>query len=297
VFSIVTPCLNQSAFVEAALQSVAIQNVEVEHIVRDGGSTDGSVDVIRAHSAHRLAWTSEPDDGQYDALQKGFDASSGELMGWLNADDFYVPGALQVVESVFAQHPEIEWLTTTVGAIANADGGIVRTLSLTRYSKDAFYRGFNLPSRGWYAGSFIPQESTFWRRSLWERAGSRLDTSLSHAGDFELWARFYRHAELWCVNALLGVYRSQPAQKTSTVMGDYLDEAEQVLRAAGGRPYSERESRRRTRAARWITGNRLWRLPTDVRRRLEDRGLIYRTPELLWDFDRGRWMLNTRYFV
>jgi hypothetical protein len=218
-------------------------------------------------------------------------------MGWLNSDDFYVPGALEVVESVFAQHPEVEWLTTTVGAIASAEGGVVRTLSLTRYSKQAFYRGFNLPLRGWYAGSFIPQESTFWRRSLWERAGSRIDTSLAHAGDYELWARFYGHAELWGVQALLGVYRSHPAQKTSTFMSAYLEEAERVLRDAGGNPYSERETKLRRRAARRITGNRLWKLPTVARDRLETRGLIYRTPELLWDFGNGRWTLNTRYFV
>ena len=295
MISVVTPSLNQGAFVETAVRSVLHQDVDVEYVICDGGSTDGTTAVLERYASQLAWWCSEPDDGQYDALQKGFAQTKGDIMGWLNADDFLLPGALKIVASVFAQHPEVEWVTGTMAPIANEAGGVFRIAPVTRFSRAAFFRGFNLPAGRWHAGTFIPQESTFWRRSLWERAGGRVETSLRLAGDFELWARFYAQAELYGVQALIGVYRSQPAQKTSTAMAEYLQEAERVLRAAGGRPFGERETRLRRRAQRWLTNNRIWRLPTPVRAALEQRELIFRTPELIWRS--GGWTLNTRYFV
>ncbi len=297
MISIVTPSLNQGEFLEAGMQSVLTQQADLEYVVIDGGSTDGSVEIIRRHEGRLAAWRSEPDEGQYDAINKGFALTSGEVMGWLNADDFYLPGCLSLVEDVFRLHPEIQWLTGTITSIANARGQVVRTRSVGRFSRDAFFRGFNLPRRGWHVGHFIPQESTFWRRSLWERAGGSVDATLSMAGDFELWARFYRHAELWGVRALLGAYRSQPAQKTSQAYDVYLSEAEGVLRRYGGRPYEGAERRLRTRLAGHVASSTVWRLPTAVRRSLERQRLVYRTPELIWsDADRG-WVVNTEYFL
>ena len=149
------------------------------------------------------------------------------------------------------------------------------------------------PSKEWHSGYFLPQESTFWRRSLWERAGGQLDASLRMAGDFDLWARFYDHAELWGVRALLGAYRTHPKQKTATGLDEYLAEAEQVLRRRAGRPYGRRE----TAARDWLAskvGNDIWRLPTHARRALEERGLVYRAPELIWH---GQWMVSNLYFL
>ena len=297
MIAIVTPSLNQAEFLEAAIQSVLTQQAEVEYVIVDGGSQDDTVEVIRRHENRLGAWRSEPDDGQYDAINKGFALTSAEIMGWLNADDFYLPGCLSLVEDVFAQYPEIEWITGTLAAIANASGQVVRTFSVARFSKEAFFRGFNLPREGWHSGHFIPQESTFWRRSLWDRAGGGVDASLRMAGDFELWSRFYRHTELWGVRALMGVYRSQPAQKTSVAYDVYLAEAEEVLRRSGGEPYTGIERRLRSRLSLHLASSMVWRLPTAARRRLEDRGLVHRTPGLVWSAAEGRWIPNMEYFV
>jgi glycosyltransferase involved in cell wall biosynthesis len=297
MIAIVTPSLNQGAFLEAAVQSVLTQQADVEYVIVDGGSHDDTIDVIRRYEDRLAAWRSEPDDGQYDAINKGFALTSAEIMGWLNADDFYLPGCLSVVENIFAGYPEVEWITGTLAAIANASGQVVRTLGVARFSREAFFRGFNLPRSGWHVGHFIPQESTFWRRSLWDRAGGRVDASLQMAGDFELWSRFYQHADLWGVRALMGVYRSQPAQKTSLAYDVYLAEAEDVLRQSGGEPYTGIERRLRSRLSLHIASSTVWRLPTAARRRLEERGLVHRTPELVWSNADGRWIRNTEYFV
>jgi glycosyltransferase involved in cell wall biosynthesis len=294
VISIVTPSLNQGRFIAAALDSVATQRTQVEHVVMDGGSTDDTVATLQLRSDRLTAWRTGPDDGQYDAINKGFELTSGEIMGWLNADDFYVPHALSVVADVFNRHPEIEWVTSSFSATANEAGHVFDVKPIVSFDRRAFLRGYNLPRAGEYAGYFVPQESTFWRRSLWERAGG-LDATLRFAGDFDLWARFYTRAELWCVRALIGVYRTHPQQKTHAY-ADYAAEAEPLLARYGGRRYSRRETKLRMRLARHLTNHRLWKLPTRARVVLEQIG-IYRTPELMWLGGDARWAVNTHYFV
>jgi len=200
------------------------------------------VDIIRKY-AHRLAyWVSEPDDGQYDALNKGFRRASGEIMAWLNSDDKYAPWALSVVSDVFSSLPQVEWLTSLYPLFWDEAGRAVYCFQLGGFSSRSFFRGANLPGAGWYSRGFVQQESTFWRRSLWERAGGHLDGSLRLAGDFELWARFWRHAELYGLSCPLAGYRRHPDQKMAHHRIDYLKEAEQVLRQHGGRPYGKFET-------------------------------------------------------
>jgi glycosyltransferase involved in cell wall biosynthesis len=290
--SIVTPSLEQGRFLGAAIESVHSQGVEVEHVVMDGGSTDSTRELLERHTDRLAAWRSEPDRGQYEALNDGFALTTGEVMGWLNADDVYAPGALAAVEGVFRRFPEIQWLTSSFSVTANECGPVFDVKRVISFDRRAFTRGFNLPRPGAYAMYFIPQESTFWRRSLWERAGG-LDPGLQFAGDFDLWARFYRNAELWCVRALLGIFRSHPAQK-SRAYEEYLAEAEPLLVRHGGERYSSREARVRALLARHVTNQRLWRLPNSARALLERR-LIYRTRELMWIGN--RWEPNTHYFV
>jgi glycosyltransferase involved in cell wall biosynthesis len=235
--SIVTPSFNQAAFLEATIHSVLSQNYPaLEYVIVDGGSIDGSVEIIRRHEAQLASWTSEPDAGQYDAVNKGFARTSGEIMGWMNSDDLYLPGALSIVGEIFAAFPEVEWLTTLHAAVIDRTGRIVKMHPRPGYSRRGFMAGENLPSGSHFASGWIQQESTFWRRTLWEKAGAHLDTSYKLAGDFELWARFYKHAELTGVGAPLAGFRRHGEQRSVQQEQAYLGEARSALHAHGGAP-------------------------------------------------------------
>jgi hypothetical protein len=134
----------------------------------------------------------------YDALNKGFAHTSGEVMGWISATDMLQPGALAVVGAVFSQLPEVEWITGRRTAL-NEQGEVARTDPIMRWSRYSFL----------LAGSqrHIQQESTYWRRSLWEHAGGCVDAARRWAGDYELWVRFFRHASLYSVDARIGAFR------------------------------------------------------------------------------------------
>ena len=235
--SIVTPSFNQGRFIDETLRSVLGQGYPgLEYVVVDGGSTDDSVEIIRRHEDELAWWVSEPDGGHYAALNKGFGRTSGEIMGWLNSDDVYLPHALDVVGGVFAAFPEVEWITTLFPVTCTAEGAALGTGSLGGFNRSSFLRGANLPGLGWHARGFIQQESTFWRRSLWERAGGRIEDSLRLAGDFELWARFYESAELVGVSALMAAFRYHDEQKTASQLEEYLREATAVLGRYHRRP-------------------------------------------------------------
>jgi glycosyltransferase involved in cell wall biosynthesis len=297
MISIVTPSFQQGRYLEDAIRSVVDQDVDLEYVVVDGGSTDGSVEVIERYADRLTAWRSEADGGQYDAINKGFAQTTGDIMGWLNADDFYAPHALSIVEDVFARFPEAEWITSTLAFSANERGQIHNIRRIPVFDRHAFFRGFNLPRIGEHAGNFIPQESTFWRRSLWERVGGSLDASLDFAGDFDLWARFYEETELWGVRSAIGILRLQPNQKSRVGFERYLAEAEHVLIARGGGRYSTQERTMRQMLGRRMTSPRVWRLPTLVRAPLERGGVLHTTRELVWLTYEERWTTNIVYFL
>jgi glycosyltransferase involved in cell wall biosynthesis len=197
--TLVTPCLNAVRYIEQTFRSVIFQGYpNLEYIVVDGGSTDGTLEIIRKYEQHFTWWISEPDQGMYDALNKGFARSSGEIMGWISATDMLHVGSLFVVGSVFRDLPQVEWITGIPTGF-NEEGMTVGVgAKPPRWSWPRFLMGAN---------HYIQQESTFWRRSLWDRAGGYVDASLRNGGDFELWVRFFRHAKLYPVNALIGGYR------------------------------------------------------------------------------------------
>ena len=197
--SLVTPVFNSARYLEQAILSVLNQGYpSLEYIIVDGGSSDGSVDVIRKYEDRLHWWVSEPDRGMYDALNKGFARSSGEIMGWISATDLLHARSLFVVGSVLGSFPQVEWITGRP-TVLNEAGMIVGVLRLPRWSRARFLAGAN---------RYVQQESTYWRRSLWERSGGYVDASRRYASDFELWVRFFRHARLYSVDALIGGFRS-----------------------------------------------------------------------------------------
>ena len=232
--SLVTPSFNQAPYLEMTLLSVLEQGYpNLEFIVLDGGSTDGSVDIIRKYESQLALWRSKPDDGQYSAVLEGFSRSTGEILGWINSDDRLLPHSLQTVASIFLNHPETEWIT-----------GLPTVIDV--YGTATVPDEAPLWCRGLFLNKhykFIQQESTFWRRSLWEKAGATLRTESTLAGDLELWVRFFRHAVLQSVRYHFGAFRQQPDQKTAHRLEAYCSEAEAILdqelefyRASGAPP-------------------------------------------------------------
>jgi len=197
--SLVTPVYNSAKYIEQTIQSVLSQNYpNLEYFIIDGGSTDGTLDIIRKYESQISGWVSEPDKGMYDALNKGYARTSGEVMGWISATDQLHTGGLAVVGSVFRDLREVEWITGRPTGF-NEEGMTTLVLDIPRWSRSRFLAGAN---------RYIQQESTFWRRNLWERAGSHMDSSRRNGADFELWVRFFRHAKLYPVDALIGGFRA-----------------------------------------------------------------------------------------
>ena len=220
--SVVTPSFNQAKYLEETIDSILSQKYpNLEYIIMDGGSTDGSVEIIKKYSDHLVHWESNPDGGQYEAIQKGFARSHGEIMAYLNSDDLYFPWTLKAVAEIFTKFPQVDWLMTA---------NIVKTphdhhLNFGNQIYNRSQRWF-LSKRG--SNGFVPQESTFWRRTLWEKAGSNIDANLQYAGDMELWSRFYKYANPTLVDVPLGIYRYHQGQKTAS-LEKYLAEAKTIF--------------------------------------------------------------------
>ena len=201
--SLVTAVRNGARYLEDTIRSVISQGYpNLEYIVVDGVSTDGTLDIIRKYEKEISWWVSQPDKGLYDALNTGFGRSTGEVMGWLNASDMLHTGGLLVAGSVFRDLPQVEWITGRATRF-NEGGMTIGVHDLPHWSQYRFLAGANL---------YIQQESTYWRRSLWERAGSYLDSSQRVVGDFGLWVRFFRYAKLYAVDALIGGFRVHSGQ-------------------------------------------------------------------------------------
>ena len=228
--SIVTPSFNQKAYLESTLDSVLGQGfADLEYVVVDGGSTDGSVDTIREHEAQLAWWVSEPDNGLYHAVNKGFARTSGEIMGWINSSDTHYPWTLQTVAEIFSQLPEVEWIL-----------GVPSEFGLTGGPKKVTPAFFNIYDVA--AGNYrwIQQESVFWRRRLWERAGEGLDERLPRIADLELWLRFLRLTPLYHVETLLGGFRNHDDRLGDQSDGRYEREAAELCRRSSKASMTER---------------------------------------------------------
>lgn len=222
--SIVTVNYNNGDFLEQTIKSVIEQDYpNLEYILIDGGSTDNSLEIIERYASYFSYWVSEPDEGQYQAIQKGFEKSSGEIMAWLNSDDKYLPRSLFKVAEIFQKYEDISWLMGLAREYTE-DGALVGQITLPwcRWSK---YRYLTNDFQ------FIQQESSFWSRELWEKAGATLDFDYDLAGDMELWSRFFRFEKLHTTTLELSGFRHRKeGQRSKEGKQTYLEECLQVVK-------------------------------------------------------------------
>ena len=208
--SIVTPSFRQARFIERTILSVVDQHYpDLEYFVQDGGSRDGTVEILERHAARLTGWVSERDTGQSQAINRGFARTTGEIMAWLNSDDILFPGALAIVADFFARNPGVDVIYGHRVLIDENDGEVGRWLLPPHDDKVLSW------------ADFIPQETLFWRRSIWEKAGAGIDETFRFAMDWDLLLRFRAAGARFArVPRFLGGFRVHPQQKTSAGISD-----------------------------------------------------------------------------
>lgn len=232
--ALVTPSFRQARFLGRTIDSVLQQNYPaLEYFVQDGGSDDGSVEVLKSYGDQLSGWVSAPDGGQSQAINAGFARTSGEIMAWLNSDDLLLPGSMATVADYFATHPQVDVVYGHRILIDEEDREIGRWV-LPPHSDTVL---------SW--ADFVPQETLFWRRSLWEKVGG-IDESFRFAMDWDLLLRFRdAGAQMVRLPYFLGAFRIHEAQKTSAVINQIgVQEMARLRRRALGRDVSYAEIRR-----------------------------------------------------
>lgn len=222
--SIVTPSLNQGKFIEATIRSVIEQDYpHIEHIVVDGGSTDGTVEILQRYP--HLRWVSEPDRGQADAVNKGFAMAKGEVFGWLNADDLYLPEAVSTA---------VEALRETGAALVH--GGWRQIDEFGETIRDVEPKPFDLRLQ-LEERNAVAQPGAFFTRVAFEAVGG-LDVRYRYAMDYELWLKLGKRFDIRHVDRIMGAYRYHAASKTVAETAGFAPETIRASRRHGGRFFS-----------------------------------------------------------
>jgi glycosyltransferase involved in cell wall biosynthesis len=203
--SVITPSFNQAAFLETTIQSVLGQFYpNLEYIIMDGGSTDGSVDVIRRYESSLTYWVSQKDGGQADAINHGFARATGDILCWLNSDDFYLPGTLRRIA---------ELLAPKVHEPALVYGGTLFFRENSNYSKAARPREYDRSFLG--IQDYILQPSSFWTAALWRACGP-LDATMSFAFDWDWYLRASKLIDFTRSENILSAYRLHAGHKSGS---------------------------------------------------------------------------------
>ena len=215
--SIITPSYNQAAYLELTIRSVLVQDYpHIEYFIVDGGSNDGSVDVIRKYATYIDWWTSEPDRGQADAINKGISRAQGEFIAWLNSDDLFQPGTISRAVSILIEHPEAAFVYANATSI-DAQGRPLNDLVFKPLTIDDFI-GFRM----------ICQPAVFMRRKMLEKAGY-LDLGYKYLLDHQLWIRLAQVGQIIHVPEFWAYARHHPAAKNVSSALEFGGEALNIL--------------------------------------------------------------------
>jgi glycosyltransferase involved in cell wall biosynthesis len=218
--SIVTPSYHQRQFLEETIRSILLQGYpNLEYIIVDGSSTDGSVELIQQYDRHLAYWVSEPDSGQAAAINKGFEQATGTIYAWINSDDILYPSALSTVADFWSRTPSCNFLTGD-GCIVNETGRDFQFyIRATNYSFTELLH--------YHAGKYLPQPSVFFSAAVFRQANG-LDAMLSYAMDLDLWLRLRRSHDLHYVPVCLSKLRSHAAAKTRRCNDRAVEEVRRV---------------------------------------------------------------------
>lgn len=220
--SIVTPSFNQGRFIASAIDSVLVQDYpNIDYLVVDAGSTDETLDLLAGYGS-RLRWISEPDGGQADGIDKGIRRTTGEIVGWLNADDLYVPGAVSRAVEAFASHPTVAGVYGGADYIDETGAFIGRCTHIEPFDLCRLIDVLD----------FIVQPATFFTRAAYLAAGG-LDNSLHYCLDYDLWIKMGRAAPLHHVGETLAHVRLYPDTKTASGGLARLVEIERMIQRHG----------------------------------------------------------------
>jgi Glycosyl transferase family 2 len=253
VFSIVTPTLDQGTFLERTLRSVLDQGYNrLEYIVQDGDSHDNTLDILRHYRDSLFHVDSGKDSGIGEALNRGFKHASGEILAYLNSDDLLLPGSLHFVAAFFEEHPDIDVVYSHRLIIDSNDAEVGRWV-LPQHDHDVLQ---------WV--DYIPQETLFWRRQIWEQAGAAIDESFRFAVDWELLLRLRQSGARFArLPRFLGAFRVHPQQKTALQISDIgAREMDRLRQRYLGRPVSSAEVAKETESylQRHVMYHKLYRL-------------------------------------
>jgi glycosyltransferase involved in cell wall biosynthesis len=221
--SIVTPSYNQAKYLEETVKSVLNQGYpNIEYLVVDGGSTDGSVDILKRYGDRISWWVSEPDRGQTDAINKGFGRANGDILAWINSDDTYQPDAVSGAVDYLRTHPKVGLVYGDANFI-DSSGRVIGQFNAQQTSYRRLRRG----------GVYIPQQAAFWRGELWHQV-SPLDPSFYFAMDYDLWVRLARISEIRYTSQLWANFRLHDDAKTISADDRCWPEMLKVHRRDGG---------------------------------------------------------------